>query len=143
MSLFDKVSEDIKTAMLAREKEKLEKTISEKFKEETSDQIKTLQKELDEKSVQVKELNKTKAEIEKLKREKDEQLEKIALEKEREYTEKLAEEKLKLKEQLNDYFQTNVFNKCHSMGQLVKRQLKHTLQKNLMMIQKNLGKRSD
>jgi hypothetical protein len=54
-----------------------------------------------------------------------------------------AEKTAQLKEQLNDYFQTRVFNKCHSMGQLVKRQLKHTLQKNLMMIQKNLGKRSD
>ena len=48
-----------------------------------------------------------------------------------------------LKEQLNIYFQTNVFNKCQSMGQLVKRQLKQTLQKNLFMIQKNLGKTSD
>jgi hypothetical protein len=48
-----------------------------------------------------------------------------------------------LKEQLNEYFQTTVFNKCQSMGQVVKRQLKQTLQKNLLLIQKNIGKTSD
>ncbi|MDP4265657.1 MAG: hypothetical protein Q8941_24270 [Bacteroidota bacterium] len=48
-----------------------------------------------------------------------------------------------LKAQLNEYFQTNVFDKCRSMGQLVKRHLKQTLQKNLVMVQKNLGKASD
>ncbi len=48
-----------------------------------------------------------------------------------------------LKEQLNTYFKTNVFSKCHSMGQVVKRHMKQTLQKNLLMIQKNLGKTSD
>jgi hypothetical protein len=53
------------------------------------------------------------------------------------------EKTAQLKEQLNEYFQTNVFNKCQSMGQLVKRQLKQTLQKNLLMIQKNIGKTSD
>ena len=55
-----------------------------------------------------------------------------------------TEEKTKqLKEELNAYFETTIFNKCHSMGQLVKRHLKHTLQKNLMLIQKNIGKSSD
>ena len=48
-----------------------------------------------------------------------------------------------LKEQLNDYFKTSIFNKCSSMGQVVKRQLKQTLQKNLIMIQKNFGKTND
>jgi hypothetical protein len=48
-----------------------------------------------------------------------------------------------LKKQLNDHFKTTVFNKCKSMGQVVKRHLKQTLQKNLLMIQKNLGKASD
>jgi hypothetical protein len=48
-----------------------------------------------------------------------------------------------LKDQLNKYFQTSVFSKCRSMGQVVKRHLKQTLQKNLLMIQKNLGKTSD
>ena len=48
-----------------------------------------------------------------------------------------------LKQQLNDHFKTIAFDKCRSMGQLVKRQLKQTLQKNLLMIQKNIGKSSD
>lgn len=55
-----------------------------------------------------------------------------------------SEEKtMQLRDELNAYFQTTVFNKCHSMGQLVKRHLKQILQKNLSMVQKNLGKASD
>jgi hypothetical protein len=54
-----------------------------------------------------------------------------------------AEKTVQLKAHLNDHFQTTVFNKCQSMGQVVKRQLKQTLQKNLMLIQKNLGKTND
>jgi hypothetical protein len=46
-----------------------------------------------------------------------------------------------LKSQLNDHFQTNDFAKCQSMGKVVKRQMKQTLQKNLMLIEKNFGKR--
>ena len=53
------------------------------------------------------------------------------------------EKTAQLREQLNEYFQTAAFDKCRAMGQLVKRHLKQTLQKNLMMIQKNIGKSSD
>jgi hypothetical protein len=53
-------------------------------------------------------------------------------------------EKVKqLKAELNEYMHTSVFNKCQSMGQVVKRQLKHTLQKNLLLVQRNLGKTND
>lgn len=48
-----------------------------------------------------------------------------------------------LKNELGDYSQNNAFYKCTSMGQVVKRQLKQTLQKNLMLIQQNLGKFED
>jgi hypothetical protein len=48
-----------------------------------------------------------------------------------------------LKEELNAYFNTHAFTKSQSMGQVVKRQLKQTLQKNLMLIQKNFGKSTD
>jgi hypothetical protein len=48
-----------------------------------------------------------------------------------------------LKEELNQYFQTTIFNKCHYMGEVVKRHLKQTLQKNLMLIQRNFGKTND
>jgi hypothetical protein len=50
------------------------------------------------------------------------------------------EKLLQLRSELATYFQAPIFNKCNSMGQLVKRQLKQTLQKNLVLIQKNLGK---
>ncbi len=48
-----------------------------------------------------------------------------------------------LRESLAIDFKAPVFLKCRSMGQLVKRQLKQTLQKNLALIQKNLGKFQD
>lgn len=54
-------------------------------------------------------------------------------------TEKIAA----LKKELNSYFQTTVFKKCRSMGDIVKAQLKHTLQKNLMLVQKDLGKHNE
>jgi hypothetical protein len=48
-----------------------------------------------------------------------------------------------LKNELGEYFRNNSFYKCTSMGQVVKRQLKQTLQKNLKLIQQNLGKFED
>jgi hypothetical protein len=53
------------------------------------------------------------------------------------------EKLLQLKTELGEYFHNSAFYKCSSMGQLVKRQLKQTLQKNLALIQKNLGKFED
>jgi hypothetical protein len=53
------------------------------------------------------------------------------------------EKLLQLKTELGEYFHNPAFFKCKSMGQLVKRQLKQTLQKNLALIQKNLGKFED
>jgi hypothetical protein len=54
------------------------------------------------------------------------------------------EDKLnQLRTELSDYFKNPAFLKCGSMGQVVKRQLKQTLQKNLALIQKNLGKFED
>ena len=48
-----------------------------------------------------------------------------------------------LKKELNAYLHTNQFAKCRSMGDVVKTQLKQTLRKNLLLVQKNLGKSSD
>jgi hypothetical protein len=50
---------------------------------------------------------------------------------------------VQLRTELGDYFKNSAFYKCKSMGQVVKRQLKQTLQKNLSLIQKNLGKFED
>jgi hypothetical protein len=48
-----------------------------------------------------------------------------------------------LRTQLSVHFNAPVFLKCRSMGQLVKRQLKQTLQKNLRFIQKQTGNFND
>jgi len=53
------------------------------------------------------------------------------------------EKLLQLKKELAKAFDAPIFLKCRSMGQLVKRQLKQTLQKNLALIQKNLGRFED
>jgi hypothetical protein len=53
------------------------------------------------------------------------------------------EKLLQLRAELAEHFQSAAFLKCSSMGQVVKRQLKQTLQKNLTLIQKNLGKHGD
>jgi hypothetical protein len=53
------------------------------------------------------------------------------------------EKLLELKTTLAAHFQNPAFLKCSSMGQLVKRQMKQTLQKNLALIQKNLRKSED
>jgi len=48
-----------------------------------------------------------------------------------------------LKEELNAHLHTHSFSRCQSMGQVVKRHLKQTLQKNLMLVQRNMGKNID
>lgn len=53
------------------------------------------------------------------------------------------EKLLQLRTELGEHFKNPAFYKCDSMGQLVKRQLKQTLQKNLALIQKNLSKFED
>ncbi len=53
------------------------------------------------------------------------------------------EKLLQLKTELAGYFKNPTFLKCRSMGQVVKRQLKQTLQKNLTLLQKNLSKFED
>lgn len=45
-----------------------------------------------------------------------------------------------LKKELCEYMHTNSYEKCQSMGQIVKTHLKETLRKNLLLVQKNLGK---
>ena len=46
-------------------------------------------------------------------------------------------------EELNNYHNTNHFSRCKSIGDIVKTNLKQTLRKNLLLVQKNLGKNSD
>lgn len=93
------LQEQIENAVKSKlniEKARLEKSISDKLKEENSEQLQTLLKELDEKTSKIKELNQTKAEIEKLKREKEELRETVALEKEKEFSVMLQAERQKI-----------------------------------------------
>jgi len=92
------VDSEVKTKLNV-EKTKLEISIRNEIKDETNEQILSMTKELELKSSQVKELNKTKAEVERLIREKDEIRDTITLEKEREYSEKLKDEKIKIRKQ--------------------------------------------
>jgi len=48
-----------------------------------------------------------------------------------------------LKNELSDFFHHTSFQKCNSMGELVKTQLKQTLHKNLLMVKKTIGKFED
>lgn len=48
-----------------------------------------------------------------------------------------------LKSELGDFFQTRAFQRCHSMGQIVKTHLKQNLAKHFLLIQKSLGKTED
>ena len=48
-----------------------------------------------------------------------------------------------LRTELAETFKNPAFLKCRNMGQVVKRQLKQTLQKNLALLQKNLSKFED
>jgi hypothetical protein len=50
---------------------------------------------------------------------------------------------MQLKQELGEYLHTNAFRKCQSMGEVVKTHLKQTLRKNLLLIQKNLGKTNE
>jgi len=53
-------------------------------------------------------------------------------------------EKLKqLRTELSSFFHHTPFQKCNSMGELVKTQLKHSLRKNLIMVKKTIGKFED
>ena len=45
-----------------------------------------------------------------------------------------------LKHELSEHFQSSIFLRCHTMGELVKQVLRYTLKPHLSRIQKNLGK---
>lgn len=87
---------------LTDERAALEKKLRDSIEQEKTSQIQELQRELELKSNQVKELNRAKAEIIRLSREKDELRDQITLEKEKELTEKLNEQKSKIKKQVEE-----------------------------------------
>jgi hypothetical protein len=50
------------------------------------------------------------------------------------------EKRLQLKEELGEHFQTTLFNRCKTMGEIVKTTLRVALRPHLSRIQRNLGK---
>ena len=53
------------------------------------------------------------------------------------------EKRTQLKSELEAFFQSNVFSRCKTMGEIVKQMLRHVLQPYLLRIQRNLGKITD
>jgi hypothetical protein len=74
----------------------------EELQNEQSVSFQSLQQELKEKSEQLKDFNEAKVSIERLKREKDELRDTVVLEKEKEFSEKLKDEKLKIQKQVDE-----------------------------------------
>lgn len=90
---FDVKLKDEINKKFKEEKPILEKSLRGIIENENKDAMNLLTEELKQKSEQLKEFNRAKIEIEKLKREKDEVRDQVALEKEKEFSEKLKEEK--------------------------------------------------
>ena len=87
---------------LKQEQQLLRDKITTEMRSEISGQLDTLQSELKNKSIQLQELNKTKADLMRVEREKEELRSEVSLEKEREFLEKLSEERLLMKRQADE-----------------------------------------
>lgn len=97
----EKVRQDV-TAKLRAEKAALEKKLKDQLNNENADLIQSLRNELDEKSKQVKDATKLQIELERIRREKDELGEKIKLETEREFSEKLKSETSRVQKKIEE-----------------------------------------
>lgn len=100
------------------EKSKFEKSIIQKIEEEQSEVLKTLQEELKEKSNKLKEFNKAKAQIQQLEREKDELKDKVEADAEQKFTQKLKEEREKIKKTEEDKIELKIIEKNQLIEQL-------------------------
>ncbi len=100
-ALNEQVEAAVKAKLMA-EKEKLEKTISLRLQDENAESIKSMQKELQDKSDKLRELNQAKIDLERLRREKEQLRETIGLEKEKELTERLQNEAIKIKQRVEE-----------------------------------------
>lgn len=85
-----------------------EEEIKKNIREEQKEAYQELEKELEEKSLQIKELNKLKAEKSRLEREKEELQEKIIADTEKEFSQKLVEEKQKYQKQAEEKFELQI-----------------------------------
>lgn len=85
-----------------------EEELKKNIREEQKEAYQELEKELEEKSLQIKELNKLKAEKSRLEREKKELQEKIIADTEKEFSQKLVEEKQKYQKQAEEKFELQI-----------------------------------
>ncbi len=97
------IEEQVKLG-IKRETRRIEDEIRKKVREENREEIDILKKELNEKHTQLQEQKRLEIELERLKREKDALKEQITLEKEKELTEKLGEEKERIRKMLEDEY---------------------------------------
>lgn len=97
-SVDELVTSRVKSLLQSKE-EALKQSIRQEIDEERGIQLQKLEDELVKKSKQLKELNGTKAELEILRRESEEAETKIILQKEQEYTERLEQARVSIKEQ--------------------------------------------
>lgn len=100
-NMQDEIEAQVREKMKS-EKSNMERKLREQIESEKTSEIEELQKALALKSTQLKEFNKAKAEIIRLSREKEELRDQITLEKEKELTEKLNEQKSKIKKQVEE-----------------------------------------
>lgn len=85
-----------------------EEELKKNIREEQKEAYQELENELKEKSLQIKELNKLKAEKSRLEREKEELQEKIIADTEKEFSQKLVEEKQKYQKQAEEKFELQI-----------------------------------
>lgn len=126
-AIGDEIEKGINAKMTA-EKAKIEKRLRDQITNEKSDEIKSIQEQLDQKIKDTRELNKVKADFAKIQREKDELKEKIEAEAEQKINQKIEEERLRIRKELEDKNQLKVSEKEYVIQQL-KDQLKEAQRK--------------
>lgn len=114
--------------LLRSERKQLELKLKKQFEAENEDAIELMKEELRAKSVQLKEFKKATAEIEKLKREKSEMREELAAEFEKQHSDQLKAERLKIQQDLERNLELKFKDKDHLIQQL-RDQLKNAQKK--------------
>lgn len=99
--LTENIEEGVKKKLLV-EKANLEKKLRTEINGENAEAIKSLEEQLEQKSKQVGEANKLKAELSKITREKNELKEQLEAEAEQKITLRVAEERTKIRNQVNN-----------------------------------------
>ena len=94
--LAEQIEEGVSSG-LTKERKKLETELQQKIGEEHATRIESMEKELNRKNETLKEFHKAQSEIERLKRENEEQQAKLQVENEKKLSERLREERGKIK----------------------------------------------